>query len=151
MKSKIILRVFFVFAFICMPIPSIADPLVIVKRGMAGGKHRNNVYEFELKEEIKDAVIKMWVRGLDGPDSYGTVEVVDPNGKTHRAYSWTPTKLKKASKDISNPSFKNAYFIEFEADEIINEAGRYRVSFKYKRGARALIIEKVEIATGRVG
>lgn len=119
---------------------------VIERYGWAGSKHVNNIYEFVLEEDVKGAVVKMWVRAEVGAfDSKGMVVVVEPDGKQANAYEWIPEKLEQACMNLKSPTFKNAYLIEFNAEKIIKTRGNYKIVFRYKSGKHALRIEKVEI------
>jgi hypothetical protein len=124
---------------------------VIEQRGQAGDKHSNNIYEFELKKDVKGAVVKMWISShWSGNNkltfsSNGLVTVVEPDGRKIIAYEWTSEKLGQARNNSANPKFKDAYLVEFDAEKIIKAKGNYKIGFSYKSGKEALRIEKVEI------
>ena len=121
-------------------------------QGWAGINHSNNVYEFELAESIKGAVVKIWVGESikDASrsatiDSNGLLIVVDPDGKKTIAYQWTEKQIEEARHNSANPNFKDAYLIQFDAEQTIKAKGNYKIIFKYESGNKALRIEKVEI------
>jgi hypothetical protein len=121
-------------------------------QGWAGINHSNNVYEFELAESIKGAVAKIWVGESikDAArsatiDSNGLLIVVDPDGKKTIAYQWTEKQIEEARHNSANPNFKDAYLIQFDAEQTIKAKGNYKIIFKYESGKKALRIEKVEI------
>ena len=121
-------------------------------QGWAGINHTNNVYEFELADSIKGAVVKIWVGESvkDAArsatiDSNGLLIVVDPDGKKTIAYQWTEKQIEEARHNSANPNFKDAYLIQFDAEQTIKAKGNYKIIFEYGSGNKALRIEKVEI------
>lgn len=124
-----------------------AGQYAIERRGWAGNKHVDNVYDFSIRENSSKATMTIWIAGSQGMDSYGSIEIIDPEGKKYAAYSWTAERLKKATNNTTSVPFKGANPVIVDVSNDIKKAGQYKVIFTYKKGRHALIIEKVQIDT----
>jgi hypothetical protein len=120
---------------------------VLERRGWAGAKHVDNIYDFSIRENSSKSTMTIWIAGAQGMDSYGSIEIIDPEGKKHAAYSWTAERLEKVTKDTKSTPFKGANPVTIDISNDIKKVGQYKVVFTYKKGRHALIIEKVQIDT----
>ena len=117
------------------------------RRGQAGRLNKGNTYEFRIKKLSSYASIRFWLSPNGGPDSYGTVQLIDPSGEKHLIYTWTPANLVEIRKHPTAKSYKGGYLAEVDVARIVNIKGKYRVIFQYLKGRRGIYIQKFELQT----